>query len=295
MTRCLLAAVLLLSGRSAFACAVCGCGDPTITALGTEKPFRNRVRTSLELRHRSDTIGKAGEDALSLSEQRLDAQVAWAPHERVFLLVTVPALRREVSYVNLRREQSFGLGDVELRAKVFVWQDREKLPQHLLGASAGVKFPTAIDQRSGRGELLPIELQAGTGSFDPILGLSYAWFRFPVMIYASVNGTYPTKGRYAFRASPSLRFTAAAQYNVTSWFAPRIGIDARLDGKGEENGTLARDSGGFLGALSFEALFTPTQDLLVFVAVRVPVIQALLGFHQEGSYLSAGIAYDFSP
>lgn len=293
--RLVVALVIVLSARATFACAVCSCGDPTITALGTEKPYRNRVRASLELRHRSDRVGTPGLDALTLSEQRLDLQIAWAPHARIFVAANVPGLRREIGRVNLRREQSFGLGDIELRAKAFVWQDRAWSPRHLLAVNAALKFPTAIDQRDGGGTLLPLELQAGTGSFDPSVGISYAWFGFPWMVYTSLGGVYPTRGRYAFRASPSLRMTAAVQYSVTKWFAPRLGLDLRVDGVGEENGAPARDSGGFVGAMSLELLFTPRQDLLVFAAVRIPVAQALRGQHEEGSYITAGIAADFGP
>jgi len=292
------AAVVLALGLApavAEACAVCGCGDPTITALGTEKPYRNRFRASLEFRYRTDNIGAPGIDELQLSEERLDVQLAWAPVERIFLLLSVPGLRREVRYVNLERHQTWGLGDIELRAKGFIWQDRAWSPRHLLALVGGIKLPTALVQNGRDGNPLPVELQAGTGSFDPLAGISYAWFAFPAMIYLSLNGTYPTRGRYDFRASPSLRFTASGQYSVLPWFAPRIGFDARLDGKGTEEGRPARDSGGFVGLVSVELLFTPVPDILFFVAARIPVIQSLSGFHREGTYLNLGLAYDFGP
>lgn len=290
-----LMSVLAAKPPVARACAVCGCGDPTITALGTEKPYRNRFRASIELRHRSDSVGQPTVDELQLSEQRLDLQLAYAPHERIFLLLAVPGLRREVGYVNLERQQTIGLGDIELRVKGFVWQDRSWSPKHLLAVIAGVKFPTAIVQLGRDGVPLPLELQAGTGSFDPLVGISYAWFFWPAMLYMSANGTYPTPGRFGFRASPSLRLTATIQYNVLSWLSPRLGFDARLDAQGVENGGPARDSGGFVGLMSVELLFTPVHDLLLFAAARVPIAQALAGYHREGTYASFGVAYDFGP
>jgi hypothetical protein len=281
--------------RAADACAVCGCGDPTITALGTEKPYRNRLRASIELKHRSDAIGRERIDQLVLSEQRLDMQLAWAAHQRLFLLLSVPVLHRDLTYVNLAHARFFNIGDIELRAKGFVWQDRAFSPRHLLAVTAGVKFPTAPLQRGLDGKTLPVELQAGTGSFDPLAGVSYAWFFAPGMLYVSANGTYPTPGRAGFQASPSLRVTSTVQYNALPWFAPRVGVDARIDGKGKEDGRFARDSGGFIAFMSFELLFTPVRDLLIFVAARVPFIQALSGFHREGTYANLGIAYDFGP
>jgi hypothetical protein len=53
--------VAALSARDAWACAMCGCGDPTLTTMGAEQPFAGRLRLSSELRYRSDAIGDAPE------------------------------------------------------------------------------------------------------------------------------------------------------------------------------------------------------------------------------------------
>jgi len=45
-----LAAAAMLVPEPARACAVCNCGDPTLTAVGVEQPYRNRVRAGLEER-----------------------------------------------------------------------------------------------------------------------------------------------------------------------------------------------------------------------------------------------------
>ncbi len=283
----------LASAGDAYACATCGCGDPTLTALGVEKPYQNRVRASIEGRYRTDRIGAPNVDEINLHEQRIDVQGAWAPHERVFLLLTVPIMRREVSYVNLARKLTLGLGDVELRAKVFLYQDTSEMPRHLISAIGGVKFPTAPLQRDDTGKLLPIELQPGTGSVDPILGLSYAYFPRPWSAYASVQAFFPTKGTEGFRASAALRSTVAVQYQVTTWFAPRLAIDTRLDGKALEDGASSRDSSGFIGFLSPEVLVSPMTDLMLYASVRIPILQALNGYHREGAIYTVGAAVDF--
>src|SRR5262249_45963002 len=123
--------VLVFSGH-AHACPVCSCGDPTLTVMGVEKPYAGRLRAALEVRQRTDAIGEPRVDQISLSEQRLDAQLAWAPWSSIFLQLVVPTLHRTVDYVNGARRSTTSLGDLELRAKVFVWQDRKLSSRHLV-------------------------------------------------------------------------------------------------------------------------------------------------------------------
>src|SRR5438128_6905001 len=195
-----IAAALTLAPAAARACAACGCGDPTLTAMGTEKPLRNRVRASLELRHRIDVVGDRGVDQLRLVEQRLDAQLAWAPHERLFLLVSLPTLRRDLTYDDGARKQTWGIGDLELRAKLFLFQDRSFSPRHLVAVLGGAKLPTAAVDRRSNGRPLPMELQAGSGSVDALAGASYAFFAYPWSAYAS--GMVVLTGPGTARARP---------------------------------------------------------------------------------------------
>ncbi len=293
----LLAVAALLSvgthARDAHACATCGCGDPTLTAMGTEKPYLHRLRVSMDARHRSDDIGEPDVDQIRLRETRLDGQIAWAPHDRVFLLGTVPLLQRDIRYVNGGETSTFAVGDVELRSKMFVYTDRAFSPRHLYAVTAGLKIPTAPRQRNrADGGYLPIEAQPGTGSWDPLLGLSYAFFARPLSFYASVQGSAPLRGTSDFRASPSVRTTTTLQYQVLPWLAPRLGVDTRLDARSYEDGRPERDSSGFIGFVSPELLVSPASDLIVVLSLRVPVVQALTGYHHEGPVVGLGVAYD---
>lgn len=299
MTRAFIAGALIVTAlvgevRDADACATCGCGDPTLTAMGTEKPFRNRLRASLDARYRTDDIGQANVDQIRLREGRVDAQLAWAPAERLFLLATVPVLERSIGYVNGGETATSAIGDIELRAKTFVYVDRQFSARHLFAVTAGIKMPTAPRQRNETdGSYLPIEAQPGTGSWDPILGLSYAFFPRPFSFYASVQGFAPLRSKSEFRASASVRTTTTLQYQVLPWLAPRLGIDTRLDARSYEGGLPERDSSGFVGFLSPEILVSPTTDLVMVLSARLPLVQALAGYHEEGPIFGAAVAYDF--
>jgi hypothetical protein len=286
------AALITAQLPRAAACGTCGCGDPTLTAFGTEKPFENRLRASLELRLRSEEIGRARVDQISMQEGRLDGHLAWAPHERVFLLLTAPLIRREVRYVNEAKAVAAGLGDVELRLKGFVAQDAPAFPRHLLAINAGLRLPTAPRQERADGTRLPMEMQMGSGSWDPLLGVSYAYFLRPWSLYASLQGSMPLRDTSTFRASPSLRSSLSVQRQFSLRFALRLGIDTRVDAKSYEGGEPERDSGGFVGFLSPDLLLGLADDLLAVASVRVPVVQALAGYHREHPLWGMGLSYD---
>jgi hypothetical protein len=290
-----LAALLVTAAvaeRRASACAACACGDPTLTAMGSEKPVRNRLRLAWEGRHRSDIVGHSRADEIRLRELRSDLRLAFAPHERLFLMATVPFVRREVTYVNLARATQTGLADTELRAKLFLYQDRGFAARHLIAALVGVKLPTTPAARQPDGSLLPSELQPGTGSFDPQLGISYAHFTPPWSFYASVTGTLTTTGRNDTRASRSVAGTIAGQ---RQWSAVgvRLSVDVRADGVGREQGEREADSGGVIAFAGPELLFSPATDLLLVAGGKLPVWNGLRGRHDEGPLLSLGVAYDF--
>ena len=283
---------IALRAAPSVACATCGCGDPTLTGLGAEKPFQNRLRASLDFRYRTDAIGQPNVDRIDLQEARLDAQLAWAPTDRLFLLASAPILDRTVGYVNGARTNAFAFGDAELRLKAFVAQDRAFAPRHLFSLMAGLKLPTARREQAEDGSYLPIETQPGTGSWDPTLGLSYAYFPRPWSVYTSVQGSAPLRGTADFRASPSMRTTVSVQRQFIPQLAARLGFDGRLDARSFEDGRPERDSSGFVGFVTPQVLVSPTADLVVVLSAYIPVVEALAGYHDEGVIWGAAVAYD---
>jgi hypothetical protein len=288
----LVVSLVALSPARAWACASCACGDPTLTAMGTEQPARNRLRASLELRHRIDVVGTPGYDELHLSEQRLDGQLAWAPHQRLFLLASLPTLRRELTYDRGARKQTWGIGDLELRAKLFLLRDRAFAPHHLVAMVGGVKLPTAAVDRRPSGQPLPLELQAGSGSVDAIAGASYAFFAFPWSAYASSQVVLPGSGTSGSRAGRSLRTTIAAQRHLGSAFAARLAVDTRADGRALEAGAPDPNSGGFIAFVAPELLLSPITDLSLSAWIKVSVFNRLDGRHEEPFVLGVSAAYD---
>ncbi|MCP3104779.1 transporter [Myxococcus sp. K15C18031901] len=286
------AALVLLPGSSAWACATCACGDPTLMSMGTEQPFAGRLRLSTTLRAWGQTVGNDRVDALRLREARLDVAAAFAPFPWLFLSATLPLQAREIREVSLSRERGWGVGDVELTAKAFLFKDREFSADHLFSVLVGVKLPTAPKLRAEDGALLGLDTQLGSGSVDPLAGLAYQHFRGEWSFLVSATGFLPTRGILGYRAGASVRTTAAAQYQPSAKWAVRMGLDGRLERASDIDGEEEANGGGFIAYASPDVLFSPSTDVVVGAGVRVPFFNRLRGRVAPTPIAMMSVAYD---
>ena len=283
--------VLALPGRAS-ACASCACGDPTLTSMGTEQPFAGRLRLATQMRAWGLTAGQARVDSISLNELRMDVSAAYAPAPWLFLSATLPLQARTVQTVSLARESGWGVGDMEVGAKVFVFRDRDFAPRHLVGLLVGTRLPTSVTQTDARGQPLSLDAQLGTGSWDPFLGLSYTAFRGDWSFVASATGYLPTRGREDFRAGASVRTTLAAQFQPSTRWALRLAADGRMEADSNQAGVRDEEGAGTIAYLSPDVLFSPSMDVVLQLGVRVPVFSRLRGNVQQQPILQAALAYD---
>ncbi|HEY3499115.1 MAG TPA: hypothetical protein VGK73_30705 [Polyangiaceae bacterium] len=289
----LLALALSCGARGAEACAACGCGDPTLVSAGTEQPFAGRFRVSFEGRYRTDSVGEPGVDEIRIHETRGDLGVAWAPADWLFVLASLPLVHRSITETNLATERSWGPGDAELRAKAYVYRDRALAPRWLVALVGGLKFPTAPFHEDSDGELLPLEAQAGTGSWDFLFGPSLSFFEDWFSLYASAQATLPFATRDELKPGLALRSTLALQAQVIPALAVRAITETRLDSAAEVDGRDDPDSGGFVLFAGADVLVSPVMDLVLSAGFRLPALQALNGFHDEGAVFVMAASYDF--
>ncbi len=281
---------------AAAACATCSVGDRTLTSMGAAQPYANRVRLSLTARHRYDAIGTEGVDGLQLRELRLDLAAAYSPADWLTLSVLAPLVRRDVRFTNLARSVSWNLGDIELNVRGVLYRDRRFAPRHLVSAMAGLKAPTAPARRDPFGQLLPLELQAGTGSWDPSLGVTHAFFADPWSTFISSILTLPTAGFGGSRGGVSWRTVANVQLQPSDAFGIRAGAMLRVDAVAretrQEGQGVEPDSGGAVVYATMGAVVSPATDVIIQANLAVPVVNALRGQHDEGLAVSLGVALD---
>jgi hypothetical protein len=290
-----LALALLGAGGApeARACAVCGAGDPTLTVMGTEKPFAGRFRLAADVRFGGVWAGQPGVSEIDVTEQRFDLTAAYAPIPRLFLTLDLPVMRRIIHEIG-SSAVAYTPGDIELRAKIFIASLRRGPYLHQLALQTGVKLPTALEEHDAKGVALAAPLQPGCGAVAPELGAFYGLGRGPFSFYASAVIYLPYAVRQGPHASDSFRTSAAAQWQAHPRIAARIGFETRLDATAETvGGATDPNSGGFVGYVAPEVVVSPATDLLLHVGAHFPAIQALQGFHRERTIVGVGATYDF--
>lgn len=291
---CLIAAFVapLWIAAGASACGTCAVGDPTLTIVGFEQPKSQRVRTSATLRHRSDQIGDEQVDKLTLSEQRMELAAAYSPTDRVTLSLMMPLVHRIVTEVNLAEFDIWAPGDLDLRARGVIWRDRKFAPRHLVSLIAGLEFPTSSIEYDVNGVPLPLEFQAGTGSWDPIAGAAYTMFSDPWSVYVSSLGIFPTKGIANTQAGITFRQTALGQFQPWTFLAFQVGAEFRIDGPGYIAGVRDPNTGGHITYGTFGLVGLPHEKVIIHATAAVPMIQRLDGSHEEGFAFTAGLVYE---
>jgi hypothetical protein len=278
------------SARESSACAVCGAGDPTLTLMGSERAFQGRARAAADLRVGSARLRSNGVD-YEVDEARLDLAAAYAPTPTLLLSLSAPLLYRSI----LGRDGSTKaavLGDLELRARAFVWDKKLGPFRHQFAAHAGVKLPTAPDQSDASGASLPPDLQPGSGAISPLVGVFYSVRRDVVSFATSATLYLPFAVREGPHASDSFRTTAWLQVQARPFLATRLGFNTRTDSTAEDKDGLAPSSGGFVGYVASELVVSPKTDLLLTVGAHFPAVQVLRGTHREGTVASLGVTLD---
>jgi len=275
-----------------FACGTCAVGDPTLTVVGFEQPKSQRLRSSGTVRMRNDRIGEPQVDELRLAEQRMELAAAYSPADRWALSLMMPLVHRLVSAVNLAEADIWAPGDLEFRMRAVVWRDRRFAPRHLVSMIGGLEFPTGSIERDAQGVPLPLEFQAGTGSWDPILGASYTMFSNPWSVYASSVAVFPTQGTADTNVGTSFRQTVLGQYQPWHFLAFQVGAELRVDQPSTVSAVRDPNTGGQIVYGSLGMLGLPHEKVILHFTFAVPMYQRLYGNHAEGFAITTGVVYE---
>jgi hypothetical protein len=277
------------------ACAACGCGDPTLTAVGVEKPYANRVRLSVEERVASLSEGDPA-TGQRMTTLRSALTAMWAPAPRLAVAALVPWVTNWVApRAGGPASTITGLGDAELSARLVLFRERKFAPQHLLWALAGLKMPTGPRVRDGRGYPYSDDDQPGSGSWDPFAGVTYGWFGGLTSVFVSTSYRYTTPGPRGYRFGSTAGASAQVQLQPLWWLAVAAGLDGRYaDPDSLPNGHPSPNTGGVLLSLAPGVMISPLRsgNLLFKLAVAVPAVQALYGIQSAGPQVTLAIAWD---
>jgi hypothetical protein len=209
-------------------------------------------------------VSGAHHDEVRTLNRIATALVAYAPSDRLELSLSVPFISREHHHLASSHEHAGGpaaehnnvpeswdlrgLGDVVLQARTAVGRNF-----HVLG---GVKLPTGADDRvNDEGEPGELPIQAGSGTTDGIVGLSYeggllrrSGVSGPMgnvaLVPYFVTATYQIRGgeSHGYRMGNELQVNAGGAYPVRGKLEALLQLNSRF--RARDSGHDAEFTGG---------------------------------------------------
>ena len=288
-----LALASLLATPAAWPCSTCKCGDYTLTLLGAEKPYDQRLRFAADVLSRSESAGRAGLDEQETDETRLTLGASYTLNDDWTLALRLPFVRKTLTSANLARTEAEGLGDADLLARAVLWRSPEVVTRSLAGITLGLRVPTAERVRDGAGELVDIDAQPDAGATAPQLGAWYSRFAFPWMLNASATVFSYGEARQGFDPGDAVTGSLLGQYALTQDWAVQFGLDARYAQINRFDGVEDEDSGGTLVMGNLGLAARVGAELLLHLNVQQALLDDLNGEQKEEFALRAGFAFDF--
>ncbi len=191
-----------------------------------------------------------------------------------------------------------GLSDVILMARYKIINEKEA--PFFLCATAGVKLPTgSTDSRDIDNNYLNPHMQLGTGSVDPLLGLSAMYGVNDYSLSAALLVALPSKGVRDYQFGTNLNYDLTFRYNliqmgaVSTLFAS-IGMNGEWHGREKQSGSEVANTGGNTTYIAPGLQFLVTTALSLEASYQYPFIHSLIGKQLGETYrFSGGIQYVF--
>ncbi|MFQ5599069.1 MAG: hypothetical protein ACE5G2_00795 [Candidatus Krumholzibacteriia bacterium] len=143
---------------------------------------------------------------------------------------------------------------------------------------AGIKWATGRDDATQDGLIIPVELQTGTGSTDPVLALVAYQSSPRFSVSSSALARFPREGRTGYRYGNELQLSVVGLWNWSPTLRPGIELRGRLAGADEFAGRKPVNTGGtrWMSGLRVLKEF-PGLRLGVEAAFLLPLYQTMTG------------------
>lgn len=294
MVRFLLLLCAAVAAPPLWACSTCLCGDPTLTLIGTEKPFAGRQRVSLDFITREESQGRPGIDEQIFEETRAVLGYAGSPSARWTFTAQLPVVDKRVSSSSLAVAETTGLGDLEVGAKLFLQASNEIPVRDLYGLQFGLRLPTGPELKAN-GVAVDVDAQPGTGAWVPNAGAWYGRYRFPWFFYANAVYQYALdEGYQGYRPGDVVTGTAQAQYALTPEWALQAALDFRQAERNTFDDVADENSGGFFVAFAPGVVWSLRPEVILHANAQFPVVESYHGTQSTEPTFRLGITYDFS-
>jgi len=303
------ASLFLATAAPAWACSVCGCGDPLL-ASSDPAAITGGLRLQLDSEYMRIDAGTDGQpgytDQLTQWSYRLNA--VYRPIEPLALSVTVPVVKKSIRTVgggtSVSDSSLSGLGDVEVAGRYALWTSVDFGARRVqeLAVSAGSSLPTGDHKAKDHdGALIDPHGQLGTGGWGPFAGLHYRYEQGDWMGFASLSYRVRTEATYfdhsKYKFGNAALWSAHGQYRPVSKLALDLGVDGRYavaDRAVDPDGTVTSpvdNTGGTVLSLAPGVYWNAVGKAWLFARSQVPFYQHLQGDQSVKPSFTAGLQY----
>ena len=258
--------------------------QPVNSATGVALfPGGSVVRSRVEMRSLSRDDGTKDVEVV-----RVPTTLSYGATPDLTLGATIPYVRKEItawSGGDKSETTVDGLADIFLTAKYRYFERNYHGGSTQLAILGGVKVPTgSTDARDGRGALLPMPDQLGSGSVDVVAALTAtSVFDYNWATHASVLYRKNTEGDRDFQFGDFLNYNLAISRMVyhEPYPGPEVFLGLELNGEYSARNELKGDdlpnSGGNRVFLSPTLVAFLSPNWTLEASVQVPVFQNLNG------------------
>jgi len=185
-----------------------------------------------------------------------------------------------------------GIGDLSLFGRFTIYRHNATGYNFNIAPFLGIETPTGENDDRDRLGTLPAPLQAGSGSWDPFVGLVMSYQTLDYQVDTQVSYKVNTQGN-DFEFGDEFAFDASLQYRlwprelgagVPAFFYSVLEINLLHQKKNEINGSNDPDSGGTSFFLSPGVQYV-TRRWVVEAIVQVPVAQDLNGTTLQDDFI----------
>jgi len=248
---------------------------------------------------------RTGEDSVPdpLGQERIDRTAVlaahWGARHDLQLSAIVPFVDRDLEGGGGLDLEASGLGDASLVAKwrFYRWDAKGKaLNVALIG---GLELPTGSDDETDGGAPLPPDLQPGSGSWDPLLGVgaTYEPGRWRFNAVALTKWNTPNGDGYRFGNDLVAELEAGNRFWLEPYPGPFMRFDGRVrylaEGRDHDGGVVA-DTGGERASVGATLAFRPRPALDFQLGYDVTVWEDVEGTQLEhDSVLAFTVGFRF--
>ncbi|MBI5639371.1 MAG: transporter [Nitrospirae bacterium] len=252
---------------------------------------------------------------MDMTKYTLTVGYGFSPKFRAF--VSVPYIRNTMDmemgmkkgmgtmWSSTKMEPVQEIGDITVMGLYRLYTDSDERPANAFTIGLGLKTPSGPStEKTASGKYVHAHMQAGTGSWDPLISLLYTKMMNPYLLQADVTYQLTTRNHEGYEFGDSLAANLSGKYAVSGQFNITGGLTyLHLNKASDNEGKYTKltslmddpaNTGGSSIWFSPGVQILPSANSLIDLKVQFPLWEEVNGTQLVSSYrVLAGISFSF--